>query len=212
MISCRLRGGAHNQAGVAELADAWDLKSQIRKDVRVRSPAPAVHGNLARFGDHLHGADAQRVFANSCSTPIACLGGASSKYVLESRRWRPVQSATPMLTPELDADVWFVQMSVAREESEIALVRVHEPAARFLCSCAGGGTDRSLDLIDRGALGIIDACTTNTQEAALLRRFRHLGRHVHQELRVGRAFDGTVGGHRGHRMFHEIQHLGSAVR
>ncbi len=29
------------QAGVAELADAWDLKSQVRKAVRVRFPPPA---------------------------------------------------------------------------------------------------------------------------------------------------------------------------
>ena len=28
-------------AGVAELADAWDLKSQARKGVRVRFPPPA---------------------------------------------------------------------------------------------------------------------------------------------------------------------------
>jgi hypothetical protein len=55
--SCRLTSaqGHYNcvQAGVAELADAWDLKSQARKGVRVRFPPPAPINTAIseRFGN-----------------------------------------------------------------------------------------------------------------------------------------------------------------
>jgi hypothetical protein len=37
-------------AGVAELADAWDLKSQAREGVRVRFPPPAVTISTRKWG------------------------------------------------------------------------------------------------------------------------------------------------------------------